>query len=138
MNEFFQQAINSLIQPINLLLMVVGVGSGILVGALPGLTATMAIALLVPFTFTMDATHGLILMGGIYVGAIYGGCFSAILINTPGTPSAIATTFDGHPMAKRGQSYGAITAATISSVLGGLIGVLFLLFLLWCGLLQEY
>ncbi len=81
---------------------ILGVGSGIIVGALPGLTATMAIALLVPFTFAMAPTHGLVLLGGIYVGAIYGGCFSAILINTPGTPSAIATTFDCYHMAYKG------------------------------------
>jgi putative tricarboxylic transport membrane protein len=108
---------------------VVGVGAGIVVGALPGLTATMAIAILVPFTFAMSPIHGLVLLGGIYVGAIYGGSFSAILINTPGTPSAIATTFDGHPMAKKGEAYRAIVTATISSVIGGLIGVFFLLFL---------
>ncbi|MFW6138833.1 MAG: tripartite tricarboxylate transporter permease [Spirochaetota bacterium] len=116
-------------EPANLILVFVGVGSGIVVGALPGLTATMAIALLVPFTFAMKAVHGLVLLGGIYCGAIFGGCFSAILINTPGTPSAIATTFDGYPMAKKGDSYKAIVTATISSVIGGLIGVLFLIFL---------
>ena len=125
----FLLSLQNVFQPVNLLLVVVGVGGGILVGALPGLTATMAIALLVPFTFTMAPVHGLILMGGIYAGAIYGGCFPAILFNTPGTPSAIATTFDGYPMAKRGESYRAIVAGTVSSALGGLIGVAFLLFL---------
>jgi len=115
--------------PLNLLFVIVGVGSGIVVGALPGLTATMAIAILVPFTFAMAPIHGLVLLGGIYCGAIYGGSFSAILINTPGTPSAIATTFDGYPMARKGDSYKAIVSATISSVIGGLIGVGFLIFL---------
>jgi len=129
MNELFLSSVQSLFHPLNLLLVTVGVGGGVVVGALPGLTATMAIALLVPFTFTMEPVHGLILMGGIYSGAIYGGCFSAILINTPGTPSAIATTFDGYPMAKRGESYRAIVTGTIASVIGGLIGVLFLIFL---------
>lgn len=115
--------------PMNLLFIVIGVGAGIIVGALPGLTATMAIALLVPFTFAMSPIHGLVLLGGIYCGAIYGGSFSAILINTPGTPSAIATTFDGYPMAKKGDSYKAIVTATVSSVIGGLIGVAFLILL---------
>jgi len=115
--------------PVNLMFVILGVGAGIIVGALPGLTATMAIALLVPFTFAMPPIHGLVLLGGIYCGAIFGGSFSAILINTPGTPSAIATTFDGYPLAKKGESYRAIVTATISSVIGGLIGVLFLLFL---------
>jgi putative tricarboxylic transport membrane protein len=126
---FFGRSLLNLAHPVNILFLFVGVGAGIIVGALPGLTATMAIALLVPFTFTMPAIHGLVLLGGIYCGAIYGGCFSAILINTPGTPSAIATTFDGYPMAKKGDAYKAIVTATISSVIGGLIGVAFLLFL---------
>jgi len=122
-------ALGMLFQPLNLLLIVIGVGSGILVGALPGLTATMAIALLVPFTFGVAPVRSLVLLGGIYCGAIYGGSFSAILINAPGTPSAIATTFDGYPLAKKGESYRAIVGATLASVIGGLIGVLFLLFL---------
>lgn len=129
MNTFVISSLIAIFQPMNLFLVVIGVGAGIIVGALPGLTATMAIALLVPFTFTMLPTHGLVFLGGIYCGAIYGGSFSAILINTPGTPSAIATTFDGYPMAKKGGAYRAIVVATVSSVLGGLIGVLFLLFL---------
>jgi putative tricarboxylic transport membrane protein len=129
MGTLILQSLVNLAHPLNILFMIVGVGAGIVVGALPGLTATMAIALLVPFTFTMPAVHGLVLLGGIYCGAIYGGCFSAILINTPGTPSAIATTFDGYPLAKKGDAYRAIVTATISSVIGGLIGVAFLLFL---------
>lgn len=129
MGTLLLQSLVNLTHPLNILFLIVGVGAGIVVGALPGLTATMAIALLVPFTFTMPAIHGLVLLGGIYCGAIYGGCFSAILINTPGTPSAIATTFDGYPMAKKGDAYKAIVTATISSVIGGLIGVAFLLFL---------
>ncbi|RKX99501.1 MAG: C4-dicarboxylate ABC transporter permease [Spirochaetes bacterium] len=129
MNQYFVISLLKILEPVNILLILVGVGSGIIVGALPGLTATMAIALLVPFTFKMQAVHGLLLLGGIYCGAIYGGSFSAILINTPGTPSAIATTFDGYPMAKKGDAYKAIITATVSSSIGGLIGVMFLLFL---------
>jgi len=129
MNPAVLTSLAQVFHPDNLLLTTLGVAAGILVGALPGLTATMAIALLVPFTFTMLPVHGLVLMGGIYCGAIFGGSFSAILINTPGTPSAIATTFDGYPMAQKGESYRAIVTATIASVIGGLIGVLFLIFL---------
>jgi putative tricarboxylic transport membrane protein len=129
MDSMLFTSFGNIFQPVNLMFIILGVGAGIIVGALPGLTATMAIALLVPFTFAMDPTHGLVLLGGIYCGAIFGGSFSAILINTPGTPSAIATTFDGYPLAKKGESYRAIVTATISSVIGGLIGVLFLLFL---------
>jgi putative tricarboxylic transport membrane protein len=112
--------------PLNILLALAGVVAGTIIGSLPGLTATMAVAVLVPITFSMEPASALILMGAIYTGAIYGGAYSAILLNTPGTPSAIATTFDGYPMAKRGDGDLAITLACISSVVGGLIGAGFL------------
>ncbi|MAU97862.1 MAG: C4-dicarboxylate ABC transporter permease [Fulvimarina sp.] len=115
--------------PMNLLLALVGVVAGIVIGAMPGLSATMAVAVLVPFTFTMDPASGLIVLGAIYTGAIYGGSYSAILVNTPGTPSAIATTFDGFPMAKRGDGALAVSLATLASVTGGLVGALMLMFL---------
>jgi putative tricarboxylic transport membrane protein len=113
----------------NLALALAGVIAGTVVGALPGLTATMAIAVLVPFTFTMESAPALILLGAIYTGAIYGGAYSAVLLNTPGTPSAIATTFDGFPMAKRGDGDLAITLSCLASVVGGLVGALALLLL---------
>lgn len=115
--------------PYNLLLALAGVSLGTIVGALPGLSATMAVAVLVPFTFAMDPASGLIALGAIYTGAIYGGAFAAILVNTPGTPSSIATTFDGYPMARKGDGGLAITLATISSVVGGLVGAISLLLL---------
>ncbi|MGN7870642.1 tripartite tricarboxylate transporter permease [Paracoccus sp. 22332] len=115
------------LSPMNLLLAVLGVLGGTIIGALPGLSATMAIAVLVPFTFVMDPASGLIMLGAIYTGAVYGGAFAAILVNTPGTPSAIATTFDGYPMAKRGDGDLAVTLATIASVVGGLIGAVLLI-----------
>jgi putative tricarboxylic transport membrane protein len=128
MADMLLGAVAGVFDPVSLILVFIGVGAGIIVGALPGLTATMAIALLVPFTFGMAPIHGLVLLGAIYCGAIYGGSFSAILINTPGTPSAIATTFDGFPMAQKGEAYRAIVTATLSSVFGGLVGVAFLIF----------
>ena len=115
--------------PLNILLAVAGVVCGTIIGALPGLTATMAVAVLVPFTFGMRPDSALIAMGAIYTGAIYGGAYSAVLLNTPGTPSAIATTFDGYPMAKRGDGDLAITLACLASVIGGLVGATFLLLL---------
>lgn len=115
--------------PFNLVLALVGVVLGTVVGALPGLSATMAVAVLVPFTFTMDPAAGLIALGAIYTGAIYGGAYAAILVNTPGTPSAIATTFDGYPMARRGDGGLAVTLATIASVAGGIVGAVSLLLL---------
>ncbi|OSQ45154.1 tripartite tricarboxylate transporter permease [Thalassospira sp. MCCC 1A01428] len=119
----------SALTPLNILMALGGVILGTVIGALPGLSATMAVAVLVPFTFTMDPATGLIALGAIYTGAIYGGAFAAILVNTPGTPSAIATTFDGFPMAKRGDGSLAVTLATLSSVFGGLVGGVFLLLL---------
>lgn len=115
--------------PVNLLLAIAGVIAGTIIGALPGLTATMAVAVLVPFTFGIRPDSALIALGAIYTGAIYGGSYSAVLLNTPGTPSAIATTFDGFPMAKKGDGDLAITLACLASVIGGLVGAAFLLLL---------
>ena len=112
-----------------LLLVLVGTLSGMAIGAMPGLSATMGIALLVPFTFAMDPTPGLVLLGAFYMGAIYGGSFTAILINAPGTPSSIATALDGYPLTKKGRSEFAIVGATVSSFVGGIIGVIALIFL---------
>jgi len=123
--EFLIEALT----PLNLLLAVAGIVSGTVIGALPGLTATMAVALLVPLTFGMDPASALIALGAIYTGAIYGASYSAVLLDTPGTRSAIATTSDGYPMAKRGDGDLAITIACLASVFGGLVGA-FLLVLL--------
>ncbi|MET3699433.1 putative tricarboxylic transport membrane protein [Bacillus oleivorans] len=120
---------SSLIDPINILFMFAGVMAGIIVGALPGLTATMALALLLPFTWTMEPETSLITLGGLYIGGIYGGSISAILVNTPGTPSAIATTFDGYQLTKQGKASYALAAAAVSSGIGGVIGGFALLFL---------
>src|SRR6056297_3709055 len=112
----------------NILFMLFGVTAGMIAGGLPGLTATMSVALIVPFTFTMDPITGLVTIGAIYCGAIFGGAFSAILVNTPGTPSSIGTTFDGYPMAQQGKGEEAIFTATFASAAGGQIGTLILVF----------
>ncbi len=112
-----------------LLLVALGTVIGLFVGCVPGLTATMSLALLVPFTFTMDPLSGLVMLGGVYTASMYGGAFSAILINTPGTPGAIATMLDGYPLARRGEGERAIVGATLASVFGGFIGFLALLLL---------
>lgn len=119
----------SALTPLNLLFALFGVAAGTIIGSIPGLTATMAVAVLVPITFSMEPASALILLGAIYTGAIYGGAYAAILLNTPGTPSAIATTFDGYPMAKRGDGDLAVALACFASVFGGLIGAFALLFL---------
>ncbi len=119
----------SAFSPLNIFLALLGVAAGTIIGSIPGLTATMAVAVLVPITFSMQPDSALILMGAIYTGAIYGGAYAAILLNTPGTPSAIATTFDGYPMAKRGDGDLAISIACLASVTGGLVGAMALLLL---------
>ncbi|MHA3979479.1 tripartite tricarboxylate transporter permease [Halovulum sp. GXIMD14794] len=119
----------SAFSPLNIVLALLGVAAGTIIGSIPGLTATMAVAVLVPITFSMAPESALILLGAIYTGAIYGGAYAAILLNTPGTPSAIGTTFDGYPMAKRGDGDLAVSVACLSSVAGGLVGALALLLL---------
>lgn len=126
--QMFAGILNAM-TPINLLVASLGIAGGIIIGALPGLTATMGVALMVPLTFAMDPSTGLVLLGAIYSGAIYGGSNSAILINTPGTPSAVATTFDGWPLCRQGRADEALITSLFSSAFGGLIGTLFLMFL---------
>lgn len=107
--------------PSNFIFLLLGVLMGLTFGALPGLTATMGLALLVPLTFTMPAETGLIMLGGIYVGAMYGDAIPAILISTPGTPSAIATTFDGYPLSKKGMAQHALVAGATASLWGSVV-----------------
>ena len=109
---------------LNVSLAFLGVMAGIIIGALPGLSATMAVAVLVPFTFSLNPSSALIVLGAIYTGAIFGGSWSAILINTPGTPSAVATTFDGYAMAKKGDGDLAMSISCMSSFVGGMVGVI--------------
>lgn len=117
------------ITPFNIGLALLGVFLGTIIGALPGLSATMAVAVLVPFTFSMEPASGLIALGAVYTGAIYGGAYAAILVNTPGTPAAIATALDGYPMAKRGDGDLAVTISCFASAFGGLVGAVALLVL---------
>lgn len=101
---------------------------GIVFGMVPGLTATMGMAIFLPMTFAMSDIQGILFLIGIYVGACYAGSIPAILVNIPGTPSAIATGFDGYRMAQRGEGGRAIGYATMASALGGLFGVAVLAF----------
>jgi putative tricarboxylic transport membrane protein len=98
----FLAEVVALLTPLTLLLLFGSTTLGIVVGALPGLTATMGIALLTGITYGMDTQMALIVLMGIYVGAIYGGSFPAIMLNIPGTASSAATALDGHPLALRG------------------------------------
>ncbi len=127
MTEFILPALSELMNPGVLLAILSGTVVGIIVGAMPGLTATMAVALLIPVTFGMQPLVGLALMGGVYSGGMYGGAISAILLSTPGTPAAAATAFDGYPMTKQGKGGTALTVATWASFWGGIISTVALL-----------
>jgi len=113
----------------NFFAIVIGVLSGIAVGAMPGLSATMAISVLVPFTFGLDPLVALGLMAGIYNGAMYGGAIPAVLLRIPGTPAAVATSFDGYPMAQQGRGGFALQIAVVSSAIGGIASALALMLL---------
>ncbi|WP_340120129.1 tripartite tricarboxylate transporter permease [Pelagibius sp. 7325] len=113
----------------NFFAVVIGVIAGIVVGAMPGLSATMAISVLVPFTFGLEPLVALGLMAGIYNGAMYGGAIPAVLLRIPGTPAAVATTFDGFPMAQKGEGGFALQVAVVSSAIGGIASAFALMLL---------
>jgi putative tricarboxylic transport membrane protein len=112
----------------NFTILVLGTVGGLILGATPGLSPTMAVALLIPFTFHMQPATGLILLGAAYTSTVAGGAISAILLSIPGAPSNIATTLDGHPLAKQGRATAALHYCFISSLVGGVLGVLVLIF----------
>ncbi len=112
-----------------ILMTLLGACGGVLLGAIPGMTATMGVALLIPFSFGMDLIPSIGLLLGIYCGGMYGGSISAILIHAPGTPAAAATLLDGYPMCQKGQAGKALSVAMFSSFCGGVIGALVMTFL---------
>lgn len=122
-----QEALLSLLNTKVIAMMLIGIVVGILIGALPGLTATMGVALLVPLTFWMPTLPAIMVLLGIYVGAMYGGALSAILIRTPGTPAASATAFDGYPLAQQGRAGLAIGISCITGVIGGVFSTIVLI-----------
>ncbi|EPZ5900922.1 tripartite tricarboxylate transporter permease [Vibrio fluvialis] len=111
-----------------LALTALGTFLGIYIGAIPGLSVTMAVSILISFTFPWDLNNALCLMVGVYMGGVYGGSRTAILLNIPGAPSAIATALDGYPLAEKGEAGRAIGLTTIMSVIGGFVGILVLSF----------
>ena len=112
----------------NLLMVIIGCFAGTIIGMLPGLGPMTAIALMIPITYGFDPATGLILMAGVYYGAVFGGSTSSILINAPGVPGTVATSFDGYPMAQQGKAGKALAIAAYSSFAGGTIAAIFLLF----------
>ncbi len=113
----------------SLLILCAGTVGGLLLGATPGLSPTMAVALLIPFTFHMDPAQGLMLLGAAYTSTVAGGAVSAILLKIPGAPANIATTLDGYAMSQRGEAAKALQMCFVSSAIGGVIGILVLIFL---------
>ena len=126
--ELMFSSYTAVFTPSILFMICVGTTAGIVIGALPGLTATMGVALLVPLTFGRPPLESLSMLMGIYCGAMYGGAISAILIRTPGTPAAAATVLEGYPMAKRGEAGRAMAMALFASFFGGVVGALIMTF----------
>ncbi|MCP2183342.1 tripartite tricarboxylate transporter permease [Prauserella alba] len=118
----------ALLSPMTFLLVTFGVLVGIVFGSIPGLTATMAVAVFLPLTFAMDLSEGLALLIGLYVGGISGGMVPAALLKLPGTPSSVATTFDAYPMAQQGFAEKALKIGIVASLIGGVISLLVLYF----------
>ena len=123
MDAFFS-ALATITDPFLLLVVVGGTIAGVLVGALPGLTSTMATALLVPFTVFMDPIPAISMLAALYCAGTFGGSITAILINAPGAPPAAATALDGYPMAQNGQAGRALGMATVASTIGGIFSVI--------------
>src|SRR5881275_2438808 len=117
------------LQPFNLLLMVVGILLGVIIGVLPGLGGANGVAILLPLTFSMSPTSAIIMLSCIYWGALFGGAITSVLFNIPGEPWSVATTFDGFPMAQQGRAAQALTAAFTSSFVGALVAVFMITFL---------
>jgi putative tricarboxylic transport membrane protein len=126
MSETFSYLFMAWSDPQLLMLTALGTFAGIYIGAIPGLSVTMAVSILVSFTFAWEVNDALALIVGIFIGGVYGGSRSAILLNIPGAPSSVATAFDGYPLALQGEAGRAIGLSTVMSVIGGLIGTLVL------------
>ncbi len=129
MGEYIIPAITNLLHFNNIFVIVIGTIAGIIIGALPGLSSTMGVALLIPLTFKMEPSTGLCMLGAIYCGSVYGGSITAILIRTPGTTASIATSWDGYPLTKQGKGGLAVGYSTIASFMGGIFSAFCLLFL---------
>jgi putative tricarboxylic transport membrane protein len=123
----FMQGFLQAIDPRAILYLLVGTFSGLIIGTLPGLTATMAVAILIPLTFWLSPNEGLAMLIGVWNSAIFSGGISAILINTPGTPASIASTFDGFALTKKGMAGLALGINVVFSFIGGILGVVALI-----------
>jgi len=114
----------TVLQPFNIMVMIIGILLGVIIGVLPGLGGANGVAILLPLTFSMTPTSAIIMLSCIYWGALFGGAITSVLFNIPGEPWSVATTFDGHPMAQKGKAGEALTAAFTSSFVGALFAVI--------------
>lgn len=127
MDSFFWIGLSNVVEPMNLAAILIGVTVGMFIGAMPGLSATMAIALLLPLTYSFPPETGLAMLASLYLSAMYGGSIAAILLRTPGTPAAAATVLDGYPMAQKGEAGKALGLSLTASLIGGVISAIVLL-----------
>src|SRR5919201_6577403 len=116
------------VTPFNLFVAVVGIMLGTIIGVLPGLGGANGVAILLPLTFTMPPNSAIILLTSLYWGALFGGAITSVLFNIPGEPWSVATTFDGHPLARQGKGAQALTAAFSSSFIGALFAIVLVSF----------
>ena len=117
------QGLTEVLQPMTIILIAIGTVVGIVFGSIPGLTATMAIVMFLPVTYSMSASEGISMLMALYIGGISGGLISAILLNIPGTPSSVATCFDGKPLADKGEAGKALGTGVVFSFIGTIIGI---------------
>lgn len=127
--QLLGEGLAAALTPVNLLFVLIGAILGTAVGVLPGLGSSMAVAIMLPLTFSMEPTGALIMFAGVYFGGLFGDSISGILLNTPGNSSAIASTFEGHKMAKNGRAAQALATAAIGAFIGGLIACFLVIFL---------
>lgn len=127
MFSYLMQGFANVFQPFTFLLAVFGTLVGTIIGALPGLSGSTGIILLLPLVYKMEASQALVMLCGLFCGSMYGGSIAAILINTPGTPSASATVLDGYPLCQQGKAGKALGVSAVSSFLGGLISTICLI-----------
>ena len=111
----------------SLLIILIGILYGVMAGAIPGISASIAVALLVPFTYSLDPSQAMILLTTVYLASSYGGSITAIMVNTPGTPGSVVTTFDGYPLTRQGKPGLALGTSIIASTTGGILGTVMLI-----------
>ncbi len=127
MVESLLSAISTVCIPMNLLMIIVGAAVGVFIGAMPGLSSVMGLSLMLPLVLKFEGTTGILMLLGVFCGAIYGGAITAILIKTPGTANSAATVLDGYPMTQKGQAARALGISTFASVFGGIFSAIMLM-----------